>query len=247
MSYYPGILPPPPLPAAAAVLQGGLTRNLYSDLESSPNPGGGILRAWDLLGLSFGVIPGASSPSWRKPSWGGGIPGSVSEGESGLGQSSPSPSSWLRAQAGFVSFAYICIYASFTCAPWQGPQKVTCAGAPKGNQSGRLPAGASKPRNLGPWSITHPMPEPCICAAEARAKCLNLRMKHLASSLGSCGSQARNLRVTLASALFRYSHQAQRFAFEPPFSGSPSFPLPLPPTCWALPPHFTLDLFATAS
>lgn len=131
MSYYPGILPPPPLPAAAAVLQGGLTRNLYSDLESSPNPGGGILRAWDLLGLSFGVIPGASSPSWRKPSWGGGIPGSVSEGESGLGQSSPSPSSWLRAQAGFVSFAYICIYASFTCAPGRAPRKSPVQGHPR--------------------------------------------------------------------------------------------------------------------
>lgn len=91
---------PAPLPAAAAVLQGGPTIQPYSDLESPPNPE--ILRAWDLLGLSFRVIPGASSPSWRKPSWGGGIPGGMSEGESGLGQPSPSPSSWLRAQAGFV-------------------------------------------------------------------------------------------------------------------------------------------------
>lgn len=105
------------------------------------------------------MIPEASSPSWRKPSWGGGIPGSMSEGESGLGQPSSSSGSWLRAQAGLVSFAYICIYASFTCAPWQGPGEDTCAGVPKGNQSGWLLAAVSKHRILVHGLFAHQIPE----------------------------------------------------------------------------------------
>lgn len=123
------------------------------------------------------MIPGASSPSWRKLSWGGGIPGGVSEGESGRGRPSPSPGFWHRAQPGLFSFAYICIYASFTCALGQGPgERHLCRGT-EGNQSGWVPAGAAK---LEFWGTVHPP-----------IKCLNLWT--MASSPDSCGCPGQEL------------------------------------------------------
>lgn len=155
----------------------------------------------------------------------------MSEGESGLGRPFPSPGSWLRAQAGLISFAYICIYASFTCAPWQGPEKDTCAGAPEGNQSGWLPAGVSKPRILVHGPSAHQIPESLNQTHSFLLWLLWLLRPGTSESflpLPFSGIVTKPSRVCL-------------------FSRFPSFPLPPPPIHWALPPHFTLDLFATAS
>lgn len=127
----------------------------------------------------------------------------MSEGESGLGRPFPSPGSWLRAQAGLVSFAYICIYASFTCAPWQGPEN-TCAGTPEGIQ---MAGCLLEYPNRESWSMVHPP-----------VKCLNLRPG------APLVAQARNFRVILASTLFRYSHQAQQsLSLSHPSHASPPF------------------------
>lgn len=114
------------------------------------------------------MIPGASSPSWRKPSWGGGIPGCVSEGESGLGRPSPSPGFGAGPGPGLLSFAYICIYASFTPALWQGPTPPPQRGRGWERHLGRgqggkpkwlLSAEASKPSILVQGPSTYHMPQ----------------------------------------------------------------------------------------
>lgn len=166
MSYSLGICPASSCPLPLADLPGGLKIPHYFDLES-PQPQPQVFPACDLLGLSFMVIPGASSPSWRKAAGEVAFQAACQQVSQGWGGPPPPPwrweracltGFWLRAQMRLLLFACICIHVNFTCAhrqDWEGhlcrDKLVSVAGCLREHLT----------QDLGPWFI------PTI-------KCLNL-------------------------------------------------------------------------